>query len=514
MRFYLILCLIYCNIITSHSQTKDIFDGFSVLKIPTLKYKDGTVDKYGVNSKLMEIFRKHGISVCNEKSFSNYEKLVAENPCTLLNTSINIQWKPAGGGTRCYLTINFLDCNNSSVFSKTVDGMGMDLYSDVRKCIRKIKNTFYDLNYSFDSDKSIRFTGSVIAEKTNETEESIVDYLDNNRTDNIEGIYKHIKSETADPYYKIGIKKFSYKYKGIILETSSTFWKVGEVKFILEPSAVESMFSCKYYMGNKVEIETFASMPNLAMLEVDIPGQKSKSSFLKLYPSNIISSNVNQTPNNSSRNLEWKGNGSGIIISNDGYIVTNHHVVDKSNDIEVEFKHNQEIKSYSAKVVKTDQTNDLAIIKIEDPSYQNLKSIPYNFYSRSADIGTEVFALGYPMALSVMGKDIKFTDGRISSKTGYQGNITTYQTTTPIQPGNSGGPLFDHKANLLGINSSGLRKDIADNVSYTIKTNYLINLIDVLPKSIEIPSSTWIASKPLTEQIKILSNYVVLVKVR
>ena len=153
-------------------------------------------------------------------------------------------------------------------------------------------------------------------------------------------------------------------------------------------------------------------------------------------------------------------------------------------------------------------------MKIDDEDFESFKSIPYNFKSRSADVGTEVFALGYPMALTIMGKEIKFTDGRISSKTGFQGDITSYQTTTPIQPGNSGGPLFDHNANLLGINSSGFKKNIADNVSYTIKTNYLINLIDVLPKSIPIPSSTWIASKPLTEQIKILSNYVVLVKVR
>jgi|TARA_B110000483_G_C17838946_1_gene405785 hypothetical protein len=67
---------------------------------------------------------------------------------------------------------------------------------------------------------------------------------------------------------------------------------------------------------------------------------------------------------------------------------------------------------------------------------------------------------------------------------------------------------------LIGINSSGLSKEIADNVSYTIKTNYLLNLIDALPESVQIPSSTWISSKPLTEQIKILSNYVVLIKVK
>jgi len=87
-----------------------------------------------------------------------------------------------------------------------------------------------------------------------------------------------------------------------------------------------------------------------------------------------------------------------------------------------------------------------------------------------------------------MGEEVKFTDGRISSKTGFQGNISTYQTTTPLQPGNSGGPLFDFSGNLIGINSSGLSKEVTDNVSYSIKSNSLLNLFDGLP-DIEIPSN-------------------------
>ena len=82
--------------------------------------------------------------------------------------------------------------------------------------------------------------------------------------------------------------------------------------------------------------------------------------------------------------------------------------------------------------------------------------------------------------LSVMGKEIKITDGIISSKSGFDGDITTYQITAPIQGGNSGGPLFDDKGNFIGINSSGLSKDIADNVGYTIKSSYVMRLIDVL----------------------------------
>ena len=111
-----------------------------------------------------------------------------------------------------------------------------------------------------------------------------------------------------------------------------------------------------------------------------------------------------------------------------------------------------------------------------------------------------------------MGKEIKVTDGIISSKTGFDGNITTYQISAAIQGGNSGGPLFDDKGNLVGINSSGIKK--TDNVGYSIKTNYVLNLIDVLPKAIDLPSNTKLHSLPLTEQITEISKYVVLVKVK
>jgi S1-C subfamily serine protease len=118
------------------------------------------------------------------------------------------------------------------------------------------------------------------------------------------------------------------------------------------------------------------------------------------------------------------------------------------------------------------------------------------------------------MALTLMGKEIKVTDGIISSKTGVDGDITTYQITAPIQPGNSGGPLFDDKGNMIGINSSGIRKDVADNVGYSIKSNYVLNLIDVLPKSINLPTNSRLSNLPLTEQIKEISKCVVLIKVK
>ena len=210
----------------------------------------------------------------------------------------------------------------------------------------------------------------------------------------------------------------------------------------------------------------------------------------------------------------WSGNGSGIIISKLGHIVTNHHVIKEAKEVEVEFILNNEIKKFNAEVIQVDKTNDLAILKIVDESFQGVANIPYNFKARSSDVGTKIYTFGYPKALSGMGKEIKVTEGIISSKSGIMGDITTYQITAPIQGGNSGGPLFDDKGNFIGINSSKFNSDETENVNYSIKSSYVMSLIDVLPKSIDLPSSTKLQSLPLTEQIKEISKYVVLVKVK
>ena len=263
---------------------------------------------------------------------------------------------------------------------------------------------------------------------------------------------------------------------------------------------------------NNVGIEYGYWIPKQKMIEMKLDPKiyTAHWDFLwtKKYPqvssSDLLPSNQNK----------WAGNGSGIIISKFGHIVTNYHVIDDASDIEVEFVVDGDLKKFNAEIVKLDKVNDLAIIKILDKDFYGLDDLPYNFKTRSSDVGTRVYAYGYPMALSLMGKEIKITDGIISSKSGFDGDITTYQITAPIQGGNSGGPLFDEKGNFLGINSSGLSKEIADNVGYTIKSSYVLNLIDVLPESINVPSSTKLRSLPLTDQIKEISKYVVIVKVK
>ena len=111
---------------------------------------------------------------------------------------------------------------------------------------------------------------------------------------------------------------------------------------------------------------------------------------------------------------------------------------------------------------------------------------------------------------------LKFTDGKISSKSGIHGDATVYQISVPIQPGNSGGPLFDTKGNLVGITSSCLNRDYfkSENVNYAIKSSYLKALVDKMPRSIHLQDKADIADYPLTEKIKKFQSYMTYIKVK
>lgn len=110
-----------------------------------------------------------------------------------------------------------------------------------------------------------------------------------------------------------------------------------------------------------------------------------------------------------------------------------------------------------------------------------------------------------------MGDEIKLTNGIISSKTGFQGDVTSYQISAPVQPGNSGGPLFDSQGYLIGVINA---KHVgAENASYAVKVSYLTNLIDLLdfPPTLQKVSS--VSGKPLTQQVTIIKKFVYIIEV-
>ncbi len=144
------------------------------------------------------------------------------------------------------------------------------------------------------------------------------------------------------------------------------------------------------------------------------------------------------------------GLGSGVIISEDGYIVTNNHVVDGADKLEVLFNDNS---SYDAKIIGTDEASDLALIKVDA---KDLTPITFGD-SETVKIGEWVLAVGNPF-----GFNSTVTAGIVSAKArslgqNHKGNLSIesfIQTDAALNPGNSGGALVNLKGELIGINSA------------------------------------------------------------
>ncbi len=144
------------------------------------------------------------------------------------------------------------------------------------------------------------------------------------------------------------------------------------------------------------------------------------------------------------------GSGSGVIINNEGYIVTNNHVINGAEDLEVTLNDKRKFK---AKLVGTDPQTDIAVIKIDGNNLSTLKFTN----SDQVKVGQWVLAVGNPFNLtstvtagivSAKGRDIALMDRS-------QGGIESFiQTDAAINPGNSGGALVDLNGNLIGINTA------------------------------------------------------------
>ena len=220
--------------------------------------------------------------------------------------------------------------------------------------------------------------------------------------------------------------------------------------------------------------------------------------YLKMYPT---SKNVGTI----SQQERWSGTGFAL---NNGYIVTNYHVIENANSISIQGIKGDFTSKYNATVIATDRYNDLAILQISDNNFNGFGAIPYKVKTSVSEVGEEVFVLGYPLT-STMGDEIKLTTGVISSKTGFQGDVSLYQISAPIQPGNSGGPLFDNKGNLIGVVSA--KHKGAENVGYAIKTSYLKNLVESSTSTSILPNNNQVVGQPLTEKVKKIKNYVFMI---
>ncbi|MCK5897181.1 MAG: Do family serine endopeptidase [Cocleimonas sp.] len=167
-----------------------------------------------------------------------------------------------------------------------------------------------------------------------------------------------------------------------------------------------------------------------------------------------------------------QGYGSGFLISADGYVVTNAHVVDDADSIKVTLSDKREL---NAKLIGTDKGSDIALLKIEA---KGLPSVVLGD-SSSLKVGQWVYAIGAPFGL-----DYTATQGIVSALSRHlpDGNYVPFiQTDVSINPGNSGGPLFDLNGKVVGVNSMIYsRSGGYMGVSFSVPVNLVKNVTDQL----------------------------------
>ncbi len=298
------------------------------------------------------------------------------------------------------------------------------------------------------------------------TEKDLKKYYDENKDylDPIEGIWNYKESGSwrnvyfemvgtlpSKMPYRIGIYKDSsksnYEFVAIILESEADYWKPGLIKAYFRKTAYSNVYETLWYQGNfnekkdtytidengLITTESTVYDPNNEYVEYKYDG-----TFYKAYPQ--FNSN-----SYSNRNSNLQSTGSGFLISDDGLVITNYHVVQNSRDhIEVVIPSVQD--KLTATVKLKDVYYDLAILQIENYKVSsNPGIVPFTIADESKiKVGEEVYTLGFPLG-NMMGENSRFSSGRINSLYGIQDDPRLLQISNPIQPGDSGGPLFNSK---------------------------------------------------------------------
>ncbi|MBU2703024.1 serine protease Do [Sporomusaceae bacterium BoRhaA] len=318
-------------------------------------------------------------------------------------------------------------------------------------------------------------------------QQAIDTFFKDKTLDPIEGIWL-----TDDDSYELAIVKNTFSvcsghdYIGFITEATPHNWKPGEIKLALKKTTMDKLFVGSLYeysqqlliFTEKQVLGTSFHLMGNNMLQYT-NNKKERKMFIRIYPTSETSKNNSNT---------FSGSGTGFFVT-PHLIVTNYHVVKTAKTIEIKDRNEQ---LTSATVVAKDPANDLAILKVKEPE-SSVTPLSLGNVSESKN-GDTVYTVGFPMP-TVLGAKAKLSEGIINSTTGFQDDVRMYQISIPIQPGNSGSPLFNTKGQVLGVvcstmdplKSLALSGSFPQNVNFSMKINYINNLLSTLPDEIPLP---------------------------
>ena len=175
------------------------------------------------------------------------------------------------------------------------------------------------------------------------------------------------------------------------------------------------------------------------------------------------------------QHLTRVSSGSGFFVSTKGHLITNEHVINGCSDVEVILFG----KHYPTNIIAKDEINDLALLKVD-------KSVDYPLplSEENPELLQDIYVAGFPFGTAVS-DSVKVTEGIVSSLSGIANNYSNMQIDAALQPGNSGGPIIDHKGNVIGVAVAKLDfkkivlqyDAIPENTNFGIKSSVVKNLL-------------------------------------
>ncbi len=185
------------------------------------------------------------------------------------------------------------------------------------------------------------------------------------------------------------------------------------------------------------------------------------------------------------------GLGSGFFINEDGYLITNFHVIEGETQISIEVYHQRngqlERRSYKQiRIVAMNKFADLTLLRVEDPDAPKFAAVPLGD-SEALGVGERVFAVGSPLGL-----ERTVTEGIVSTKTRQMQGALYLQTTTQINPGNSGGPLFNLHGEVVGV--TNMKLTFAEGLGFAIpvdQVKFFLNHRDAYAYDNDNPSNAY-----------------------
>lgn len=339
--------------------------------------------------------------------------------------------------------------------------------------------------------------------------------------DPIEGYYRgELVTDISAPAYGLH-RSTNSEIEGVIRKDGGALkfdfsWGEGSLTRIGESNAYNYRFTVELIGGKKQTSGMLTinngtwSFQEYEQYAREGVNRQYKYTFIKSYPTTSMYTEAFQRKQQAQIQEEepksWSG--TGFALKN-GYLLTNYHVIENASIINVYGVGGDFTKGIKATVIGSDKYNDLALLKLSGIAPTGFNSIPYGFKSKISDVGEDVYVLGYPLT-ATMGEEVKLTNGIISARTGFDGDVSQYQISVPVQPGNSGGPLIDYNGNVIGVVCA--KHKGAENVSYAVKTTQVRNLIESVSDLSIMNTTNTLQGKALKDQVKLVNKFVYIIK--